>query len=861
MKEYRVKGMHCASCARNIEKEVNKLEGVRSPKANLNTGKLTLEGDPDKEELAKAISKAGDYELEDKEKTLTYEVQGMHCASCTKNVEKEVKKIKGVKEATANLNTGKLIVKGTPNTEEVSEAVRKAGDYKLKYETEDEEKTTTLVVQGMDNPHCSMMISNALKRNNITNFKLNTNTQKASIASKKPVKELKKIIEDAGYKAEEADNSEEAEERELNESWHKMIWSVAIAIPVMVLMMVHMFIVEIPLYFYIVQLLGIPVIFYYGWKTHVSTWKALKHLNTNMDTLITLGSAIPYFLSFLAIWYPVTTFTEMAITIMTFHLIGRYLEVKAKGKASSSIKKLLNLGAKTAVVLRKGKEVEVKVEEVEKGDVMVVKPGEKIPTDGVIVKGESSVDESMVTGESLPVEKNKKDKVIGATVNQDGVLQVKATNIGKDTFLSQVIKMVEEAQGSKVPIQEFADKVTSYFVPAVLIIAVSAAVSWLLFPDFFINIVETANLPWTNPEAPIYTLAILATVAVLVIACPCALGLATPTALMVGSGLGAEKGVLIRKGEAIQTMKDVKTIAFDKTGTLTKGKPEVTNIKTYKGNEKETLNLAASLEKGSEHPLAKAILEKSKGKVEEAKSFKAIRGKGVEGKVKGKKHYLGSRKLMKEKNIDVNVEKDIASLEEEGKTVMILANEKEVLGIIAVADTAKEDAKEMIKQLHKTGFETAMITGDNQRTGKAIAKQLGIDKVISEVLPGEKAESIKELQKQGKTAYVGDGINDAPALKQADVGIAIGTGTDIAIEAGDLVLMKGELKGVVSAINLSNATFSKIKQNLFWAWIYNIVAIPIAFAGLLHPMIGAGAMALSSVNVVWNSTRLKKAKI
>ena len=792
-----------------------------------------------------------------------YAVKGMHCASCARNIEKEVKKIEGVKEANVNFANGKLYV-DKASDDDVKKAVGRAGSYEAEPEDQGgKEKTSTFIVQGMDNPHCSMTVANALKRNNITDFNLNTNTQKAKIKHSQTKQEIIRIIGDAGYTATEEESGEAAEERELNESWKRMVFALSIAIPVMALMMIHMFVVEVPLYFYIIQILGFPAVFIAGWKTHKSTLKALRYFNANMDTLISLGSAVPYLLSFMAIWYPVTTFTEMAVTIMSFHLIGRYLEVKAKGRASSSIKKLLNLGAKTAVIIRNGKEVEVRIDEVHKGDIMIVKPGEKIPTDGLVVKGESSVDESMVSGESLPVEKKKGDEVIGATVNQDGVLHVKATNIGKDTFLSQVIKLVEEAQGSKVPIQEFADRVTSYFVPAVLLIAISALVSWFLFPEFFISIVEYANLPWTNPEAPIYTLAILATVAVLVIACPCALGLATPTALMVGSGLGADRGILIRRGEAIQTMKDVKTIAFDKTGTLTRGKPEVTNIIAYNGSEKEVLRIAASLEKSSEHPLSKAVLKKAKNvKLDEAKNFKIIRGRGIEGIIGKTKYYVGSRSLLKENNVSLkSVEKDINKIEEEGKTVMILATEKEVLGIIAVADTPKDDTKETIKALHDMGFETVMITGDNQRTGEAIAKEIGIDKVVAEVLPGEKAKKIKELQKNGMVAFAGDGINDAPALKQADVGIAIGTGTDIAIESGDIILVKGELKSVLSAIRLSKATFRKIKQNLFWAWFYNAAAIPIAFVGLLHPMIGAGAMAISSVNVVWNSTRLKKAKI
>ncbi len=539
------------------------------------------------------------------------------------------------------------------------------------------------------------------------------------------------------------------------------------------------------------------------------------------------------------------------------------MEIKARGKASDSIKKLLNLEAKTAIVIRNGEEKEIRIHEVKKGDIMLVKPGEKIPTDGIVTEGESSIDESMISGESLPVDKSKGSNVIGATINQDGTLKIKATNIGKETFLSQIIKMVEEAQGSKVPIQEFTDKVTSYFVPAVLIIAFASLLSWIIFPDFFISIVEFFSFPWTNPHAPFYTLAILAAVAVLVIACPCALGLATPTALMVGSGLGADKGILIRNGEAIQTIKDVKMIAFDKTGTLTIGKPEVTDIKSYVGNEKDLMKKAASLEKNSEHPIAKAVIKKS-GKIELHKinDFRIVRGKGIEGKINNKQYYLGNKNLMEDHKISLEkAKKDLERYENHGKTTMILASEKEAIGIIAIADEPKKDAKKVISKLHSIGLKVAMVTGDNQKTANAIANEIGIDKVIAEVLPGEKAQQIKKLQKKHKVAFVGDGINDAPALKVADVGIAMGTGTDIAIESGDIILIKGDMQSLLSAIKLSKATFTKIKQNLFWAWFYNTVAIPIAFLGLLHPIMGAGAMALSSVTVIWNSTRLKKAKI
>ena len=476
---------------------------------------------------------------------------------------------------------------------------------------------------------------------------------------------------------------------------------------------------------------------------------------------------------------------------------------------------------------------------------MIIKPGEKIPTDGVVIRGESAVDESMVTGESLPVEKTKGSNVIGATINQDGILYVKATKIGKDTFLAHIIELVEEAQGTKIPIQKLADKITSVFVPVILTLSILTFLGWLFFLGDLSRSIGVA-------------------VAVLVIACPCALGLATPTALMVGSGMGAQKGILIRKGEAIQTMKEIKTIVFDKTGTITKGKPEVTNIKTFeKIPEKELLNLAASLEKLSEHPIAKAIVNKAGLKsYKKVTAFKVLRGRGVEGKIGKDIILIGNQTLMKERKIDLgSFVRSIEGFEEDGKTTMIITKNKKILGAIAVADSIKEDSKEAIKRLNKDGYRTVMITGDNERTAKAIAKEVGIKEVIANVLPEDKSKKVEELQKEGMVAFIGDGINDAPALKQSNVGIAIGTGTDIAIEAGDIVLAKGSLVGVVQSINLSKATFRKIKQNLFWAFAYNIIAIPLAVAGVLHPVVAEIAMALSSVTVVSNANLLRRAKI
>jgi Cu+-exporting ATPase len=634
-------------------------------------------------------------------------------------------------------------------------------------------------------------------------------------------------------------------------------------------MIIHMFITPIPGYLPITVVLGFPIIFGTGLHVHIGSWKALKNKSPNMDVLVSLGSLPPYLIGLLGFFFPIQTFIEMATTIMTFHLIGKYLEVRAKGRASQAIKKLIQMGAKTAKIIVEGAEVEVPVKELQIGDVMVVRPGEKIPTDGIVVDGYSTIDESMATGESMPVKRSVDDEVIGATINKQGLLKVRVTKIGKDTFLSQVIKMMEECQGSKVPIQEFADRITGYFVPAIIIITIGTFISFNVFPEFHLGIIRWGArfLPWVNPDLTPLTLSFITATAVLVISCPCALGLGTPTALMVGSGMGAERGILIRNGEAIQTIKDTKLIAFDKTGTITKGKPEVTDIITDKTvNESSLLKYAASLENGSEHPLAFAIVEKAKEnnvELEDILGFEALVGRGVKGSVDGKAVLIGNRKLMTEEGVSFdNFEDDLIRLEEEAKTAMIVAVEKNLAGIIAVADPIKEDSALAIKQLEKMGIKTAMITGDNKRTAEAIGKKVGISHVISEVLPDGKVDEVRRLQDEyANVAMVGDGINDAPALKQSNVGIAIGTGTDIAIEAADVTLVRGELTSIVSAIKLSKAIFRKIKENYFWAWIYNALFIPVAMLGLLHPMLGASAMALSSLNVVHNSLRLKKAQI
>ncbi len=800
-----------------------------------------------------------------------YKITGMHCASCASKIEGCIRKIPGIKSASVNFAAEKLYVEGKIDYKTIKDGVSKAGDYKIAEEnSKNKEQTTTFYVKGLDNPHCAMTIENAVKKiDGVKDIKLNTNTHKAAVRYTASKESIIKAINDASYEIlGEEETEEEAEIKEMNAAKKRMwlAWSLAIPIAIIgllferVLGLENLFIRIIPL------ILAFPILFIIGFPTLRSAVKSVKYLSFNMDVLISLGTVIAFLTGILRFFLPIEDYSGIGGMIMAFFLTGRYIEAKARGRASQAIKKLLNLEAKTAVILVKGKEKEVRIDEVKIGDLMVVKPGGKIPTDGIVVKGESAVDESMVSGESLPVDKKKDDKVIGATINQDGILYIKAEKIGRDTFLSQIIKLVEEAQGTKIPIQAFADKITGYFVPIVIIISVLTFFIWLIFPEFMKGIVSVFSfIPWINLNADPVTLALLAGIAVLVIACPCALGLATPTALMVGSGMGAEKGILIKRGEAIQTMKDIKIMVFDKTGTITKGKPEVTDIISIENNKNELLGLAASVEKFSEHPLAKAVVkkaEKEKIRLNHVKNFKILRGRGAKAVINGKPVLIGNRRLMAENKIEMGKFKSkISELENQGKTAMILVYNNKIAGIIAVADTVKEDSKETVSSLNSMGFKTVMITGDNEKTAAAIAEQVGIKQVISNVLPEEKENKIKELQKEGMVAFVGDGINDAPAIKQANVGIAIGTGTDIAIEAGDIVLVRGNLTGVVSAVKLSKATFSKIKQNLFWAYFYNTVAVPLAVIGIMHPVIAEIAMASSSITVVGNANILRRKKI
>ncbi len=641
-------------------------------------------------------------------------------------------------------------------------------------------------------------------------------------------------------------HEEPVEEREMR-LWKRRLWgSWVFAIPIAILMILERFFDIMPLgelTAAVILIIGFPVLFFFGWETIKGGMRGFVNFYFSMDSLIALGTLIAYATGILQFFIKVEDYSGVAAMIMAIFIAGKYIETKARGKASQEIKKLLELGAKNARIMRGKEEVEIPISEVKVGDMMVIRPGEKIPTDGVVVKGQSAVDESMVTGESMPIEKKAKDTVIGATINQDGILYVEATKIGSDTFLAHIIELVEEAQGTKVPIQKAADKVTNIFVPAILVLAALTLLGWGFFTD-----------DWSN--------AVGAGISVLVIACPCALGLAVPIALMVGSGMGAKKGILIRKGEAIQTMKEIRAIVFDKTGTITKGKPEVTDFVSIV-RESYFWDVAGSLEHLSEHPLAKAIVSRANlSTYKSVSEFVTIRGKGLEGTVNKKKVVIGNRALMKDKSVSLkDIEEKVGAWERDGKTTMIVAENRKVLGAIAVADAVKEDSLEAIRALKRRGYRTIMITGDNETTAKAIAQHVGIDEVVANVLPEDKAKKVAELQRRGMVAFVGDGINDAPAMKQSNVSIAMGSGSDIAIEAGDIVLVKGSLMGVVQAINLSKATFRKIKQNLFWAFGYNVVAIPLAVAGVLNPIIAELAMALSSISVVTNANLLRRSRI
>ncbi|MBU0460759.1 MAG: heavy metal translocating P-type ATPase [Nanoarchaeota archaeon] len=723
---------------------------------------------------------------------------------------------------------------------------------------------TIIKVSGMHCQSCVTILDKALnKEKGVKSATVNFSTEKAAVEyDPKLIDEetLLKVIKKKGYDGHVAKDSnakleEQKKKDELKRQKSKVILSSIFALPALIL---GMFLKDfLPFQDYIMWFLATPIQFYIGKPFYQGAWAALKNKTSNMDTLIAMGTSAAYFYSVYVVLFAAKghQYFEASAVLITLVVLGKYLEEVAKGRTSEAISKLMKLGAKTATVIRAGKEIKIPIDDVIKGDVLIVKPGEKVPVDGVILEGHSSIDESLVTGESLPVEKRKGDEVIGSTINKQGSFRFKALKVGSETTLSRIIKLIEDAQTKKAPIQRFADNVSSYFVPVVIFIALLTFTIWfsVLHAEF--------------------GFALIATVAVLVIACPCALGLATPTAIMVGTGKGAKQGILIKGGEALETAHKLNFVVFDKTGTITKGKPEVTDVLVGKGVTKEKLlEIAGSMEKSSEHPLAEAIVDKAKAlkvSFKKVSGFKALIGRGVKAKISRKEYFLGNPKLMEERKVSLkDFAKKIESLETEGKTTMVLSEGKKCLGVIAVADEIKEDSFQAIKELEKLGLKVYMITGDNERTAKAIAKKAGITNYFASVLPGEKAGHVQKLQRKGKVAAVGDGINDAPMLAQADIGIAMGSGTDVAMESGSIVLMRNNLLDIAKAIKLSKLTMKKIRQNMFWALFYNTLGIPIA-AGVLYPwtgwmlnpMIAGGAMALSSVSVVMNSLLLRKKKL
>jgi len=806
-----ITGMTCTTCAATIRKGLSQTPGVEQADVNFASEKASLEYDPTKVDLAKIKNTVSQLGYGVATKKSIFPVSGMTCASCVARVEEALSSVPGVISVNVNLAS---------------------------------EKATVEYLEGTG------------------------------------LADMRRAVKDAGYElgpeAEALEDVATAVQREVRVLRNSFIVAVILATAIMAVGWGPSFVGK----SYLLWALATPVQFWAGLRFYRGAWGALKHKTSDMNTLIAVGTSVAYFYSMTAVIFPGLFATgvlephlyfDTSAMIITLILLGRFLEARARGQTSEALRKLIGMQPKTALVVREGEQRQIPVEEVQVGDLILVRPGERVSVDGIVRQGYSSVDESMITGESIPVEKKVGDEVIGATINRTGSFQFEATKVGKDTTLAHIVRMVEQAQGSKAPIQRLADVVASYFVPAVIGIAIVTFVVWYL----------------VGP-APALTFALLNFVAVLVIACPCALGLATPTAIIVGTGKGAEHGILIRNGEALERAHQINTVLLDKTGTLTRGGPMVTDVVAAPfSSPEEVLRLAASAEHSSEHPLGEAVVKVALDKKLElspSSDFSAMPGHGVSALVEGKNLFLGSLKFMEDRGFLLNgLYQKTTSLLEEGKTVMLLGWNRQVAGIIALADTLKPGAREAIQTLRKMGIEPAMLTGDNRRTAEAIAQEAGIDRVLAEVLPEHKAGEVKKLQEEGKVvAMVGDGINDAPALAQADIGIAIGTGTDVAVETGDITLISGDLTGVATAISLSKRTMRTIKQNLFWAFAYNTALIPVAAGvlylafgnigvppglrfvlgeyGFLNPILAAAAMAASSITVVSNSLRLRRFK-
>ncbi|MBO8128358.1 MAG: copper-translocating P-type ATPase [Peptococcaceae bacterium] len=786
------------------------------------------------------------------ERKISIGIGGMSCAACAARINRKLSRMEGVKDTNVNLALEKATVVYDPaevSVQDVVDAVHSL-DYKVKTEKID------LDITGMSCASCAARIERKLNRTDgILQAAVNLANGRATVTYLPEVIELKDILDavrELGYGARDTDDGltdrEEERDEESLKQRNLFILAAVCSFPLFYVMLAEVFLLPLPslLLNKIFQFaLATVVQFIPGWQFYRRGFLSLRGGAANMDVLVALGTSAAYFYSAANTFFlGGFVYYETSAMIITLVLLGRMLEAFAKGRTSEAIKKLLALRPDKARVIRENREVEIPLDEVQVGDILVVRPGEKIPVDGIIREGYSTVDESMLTGESIPVEKQAGDEVIGATINRHGTFRFEATKVGKDTALSQIIKVVEEAQGSKAPIQRIADVVSAYFVPVVVGIAGITFIAWLI---------STGNI----------ATAIINMVAVLVIACPCALGLATPTAIMVGSGRGAENGLLFKGGEHLEKAHKIDTVVLDKTGTITKGEPEVTDIVALgEFKEEEVLRLAAAAERASEHPLARAIVEAVPEDMElpAAQDFEAVPGHGVKVTVEGKKILAGNRKLMRDNGVNLDeVSTRITDLEQEGKTVVILAVDDTAAGLIAIADTVKEHSAQAVRDLQKMGLQVVMITGDNERTAQAIARQVGIERVLAEVLPEEKANEVAKLKREGRTvAMVGDGINDAPALATADLGMAIGSGTDVAMETADVVLMRGDLRGIPAAIRLSRQTMRKIKQNFFWALVYNSAGIPLAALGFLSPIIAAAAMAMSSVSVVSNSLLLKR---